>query len=90
MEIENSKRLVARTAPLSLSKASGKLDSRNALIVRLYEELTGVLITNVKHDTGKFKDDDAIFTCVQTARDRSASMFPSIKIYFLLVVLMVS
>lgn len=74
MEIENSKRLTARTAPTSISKSSGKLDSRNTLVLRLYEELTGILITNVKHDPGKFKDDDAIFTCIQTARNATASM----------------
>ncbi|KAF8511126.1 hypothetical protein BU17DRAFT_97470 [Hysterangium stoloniferum] len=71
-EIDNTKALTSRNHPPSSSKQAHKPDPKHAMVIRLYEELTGVLVTNVRHEPGQFKEDDAIYTCVQTTcNDRS-------------------
>lgn len=73
-EIENTKALASRNPPSSSSKHSSKpVDPKHALVIRLYEEMTNVLITNVKHEPGQYKDDDAVYTCVQTTSNNKSA-----------------
>jgi len=77
-EIENTKALVARNPP-SVSKQT-KTDPKHALVIRLYEEFTNILITHVKHEQGFHKEDFLIYTCVLTGNNHMSLNF-SLKVF---------
>jgi Chromosome segregation protein Csm1/Pcs1 len=72
-EIENTKALTSRN-PLSSSKHNSKAaESKLGKVIRLYEELTGILITNVRHEPGQYKEEDAVYSCVQTTSNEKST-----------------
>ena len=43
------------------------------MVIRLYEELTGILVTNVRHEPGQYKEDDAVYTCILTTSENKST-----------------
>ncbi|KAF8590050.1 hypothetical protein K439DRAFT_1382683 [Ramaria rubella] len=75
-EIENTKALGSRNVPSSASKQNSKsADPKIAMVIRLYEELTGILITSVKYEPGMYKEESAVYTCVQTTTNNKSLNF---------------
>src|ERR1700722_17894058 len=69
-EIERSKVLGSKAAPSS-SKNRTSVDAgenlKNTEVLKLYEDMTNLLVTNVRYQKGKYLEyDDCILTCVYT------------------------
>ncbi|KAF8484345.1 hypothetical protein JB92DRAFT_3029305 [Gautieria morchelliformis] len=74
-EIENTKALTSRNPPSSSKHNSKSAESKHGNVIRLYEELTGILITNVRHEPGQYKEEDAVYSCVQTTSNEKSLNF---------------
>jgi hypothetical protein len=67
--------LGSKTAPPSISKTRNAVgivgeNLKNTEVLRLYEDATNLLITNVRYQKGKYLDyEDCIFTCIYTYRN---------------------
>lgn len=84
-EIENTKALTSRNPPSSGSKHNSKaVEPKHAMVIRLYEELTGIWVTNVRHEPGQYKEDDAVYTCVLTTSNNTSPCDIHYDLYLLM------
>ncbi|KZP21206.1 hypothetical protein FIBSPDRAFT_953935 [Athelia psychrophila] len=83
-EIERSKALVVKQPPGSATRGGGARprgggifgtdEPKNAAVIQLYEDLTNLLVPNMRFETGKYLDlDDKCFTCVYTYVDQTGN-----------------
>ncbi|PFH54148.1 hypothetical protein AMATHDRAFT_135780 [Amanita thiersii Skay4041] len=81
VEIERSKTLADKSAvrglqaaPRSRTGAAGLEDSKNVKVIRFYEDITNLLVTNMRHQAGQRPgQDEWTFTCIYTYSENGIS-----------------
>lgn len=78
-EVERSKELLSRAAPKGTPNTRshsrrpfGMDDPKTAEVIKFYEEMSNLLVTNVKFENGRYSEEpDVIFYCIYSPDDKS-------------------